>query len=122
MVQALAVFIGIDYATGLAVALCGKSQKTENGTLSSYVSFQGLFKKAIIFGVIYLCTHLDILMGNSVMIFQTAAAFYYLANEGLSIVENAALLGVPFPPLIKNALEAMKKKGEEPKDETDKPE
>jgi phage-related holin len=45
-------------------------------------------------------------------VFQTAAASYYLANEGLSIIENAALMGVNFPPKIKDALEALKKRGD----------
>lgn len=110
MMTLLAAAMVIDYLSGLIVAWCGKSPKTETGGVSSEVGFKGLAKKGFIVLIVLLATLLDRSVGNETLIFQTAAAFYYFANEGISILENAALLGVPFPAKIKEALVAMKEK------------
>ena len=112
ILTALAVAMGVDYLSGLIVAWRGMSPKTEGGGLSSKAGFAGLAKKGIIILIVLLATVLDRVLGGEVAIFQTAAAAYYIANEGLSILENAALMGVPFPPRVKKALEALKAKGE----------
>lgn len=117
MLTLLAVAMGVDYLSGLIVAWRGKSPKTEGGGLSSKAGFDGLAKKAFIILIVLLATILDRAVGGTTAIFQTAATAYYIANEGLSILENAALMGVNFPPKIKNALEALKSKG----DDGDKP-
>lgn len=109
----LVVIMAMDYLTGLIVAACGKSPKSEKGGLSSKVGFIGLAKKAFIMLVVLLATLLDRALGDEKMIFQMATTFYYIANEGLSILENAALLGVPYPKKIKQALESMKEKNSE---------
>ena len=57
-------------------------------------------------------TLLDRAIGTDGMVFQTATACYYIANEGLSVLENVALIGVPVPEVIKRALEAMRSKGD----------
>ena len=106
----------IDYISGLIVAAFGKSPKTEAGGLSSKVGFVGLAKKGFIMLVVLVATLLDKAIGNSTMIFQSAATCYYIANECLSVVENAVLIGLPVPAIIKNALEEMRDrndKGEE---------
>ena len=106
----------IDYISGLIVAAFGKSPKTEAGGLSSKVGFVGLAKKGFIMLVVLVATLLDKAIGNSTMIFQSAATCYYIANECLSVVENAVLIGLPVPAIIKNALEEMRHrndKGEE---------
>lgn len=108
----LAVMMVVDYASGLIVAWRGRSPKTEGGGVSSKAGFDGLAKKAMIILIVLVATILDKVLGNGTMVFQTAAVFYYIANEGISILENAALLGAHFPPAIKKALEAMKEKGE----------
>lgn len=115
----LVAVMAIDYITGLIVAACGRSPKSEKGGLSSKVGFIGLAKKAFIMLVVLLATLLDKALGDTTMIFQMAATFYYIANEGLSVLENAALLDVPFPKKLKQALESMKEKNSE--NTTDKP-
>ena len=107
----LVVAMMLDYLSGLIVAWTGHSPKSETGGVSSRVGFIGLAKKAFILLVVLLATLLDRAIGNETMIFQMATAFYYFANEGISILENAALLGVPFPAKIKGALEELRDKG-----------
>lgn len=118
MLTVLAVAMAVDYATGLIVAACGKSPKTEGGGLSSKVGFVGLAKKGFILLIVLLATALDKAIGNQTMVFQMASAGYYIANEGLSIMENAALMGVPFPGRLKKALEELQQSGDE-EDRTD---
>lgn len=109
----LAWFMVIDYLTGLLVAWRGKSPNSETGGVSSKASFDGLVKKFFIMLVVLVATLLDAAIGADQRIFQTAAATYYIANEGISILENTSLMGVPYPAFIRKALEAMKKKGDE---------
>lgn len=113
----LMVAMVTDYITGLIVAACGRSPKTDGGKLSSTAGFIGLAKKAMIMAAVLLATLLDRAIGSESMIFQTAATCYYIANEGLSILENAALLDVPIPKRLRAALEALRDKG----DQNDKP-
>jgi len=110
MLTVLVAVMGIDYVTGVLVAATGRSDKTEGGGLSSKAGFIGLAKKGFIMLIILLATLLDRAAGNSVLVFQTAAACYYIANEGLSILENAARMGIPFPEALRTALEGMKQK------------
>ena len=104
----LAVMMLMDYASGVIVALAGKSPKTEHGGLSSKVGVIGLARKGFIMLIVLVATMLDKAIGTTAMIFQTAATFYYIANEGLSILENADLMGVPFPAVIRERLEDMR--------------
>lgn len=97
----------VDYLSGYLVAWAGKSPKTESGGVSSKVGFVGLAKKAFIWLVVLLATLLDKAVGNGTGIFQTAAALFYIANEGVSILENAALMGIPLPAFIRQALDAI---------------
>lgn len=104
----LAVFMVIDYVTGLIVAWRGKSPKTESGHVSSRAGFDGLIRKAFIMVIVLVATLLDVAIGNASRVFQTAATMYYIANEGISILENTALMGVKYPVFIIRALEAMR--------------
>lgn len=112
MPQTLAVFMAVDYATGLMCAWRGVSNKTQSGTISSKAGFDGLLRKACIVLVVLIASQLDAAMQMQVM--AAATMGFYIANEGISILENTALLGVPWPEALKKALEAMGKK------ETDK--
>ena len=114
----LVVVMAIDYISGVIVAACGKSPKTEAGGLSSKVGFIGIAKKGFIMLLVLLATMLDRAIGNETMVFQTSLVFYYIANEGLSILENAALMGLPFPEKLKKALEALRDR-DEPPDKTE---
>lgn len=112
----LAIMMAVDYITGWMVALAGKSPHTEGGGLSSKVGFIGIAKKGFIMLIVLVATQLDRAIGNTAMVFQQATVFYYIANEGLSILENADLIGVPFPALIRERLEAMREGREKPPD------
>lgn len=113
----LAVMMAVDYITGWMVALAGKSPKTKSGGLSSKVGFIGIAKKGFIMLIVLVATQLDKAIGNTSMVFQTATVFYYIANEGLSILENAELMGVPFPGLVKDRLESMREQKDKPPDD-----
>ena len=112
LLTALCVFMAVDYLTGLMVAWKGKSSKTENGGLSSKAGFDGLLRKAVILLVVFLAAILDSALDMGKTMFTSACVCYYIANEGISILENAALIGVPVPPVIRRALELLKEKGD----------
>ena len=109
----LAWFMGIDSFSGLIVAWRGRSPKTEHGGISSKAGFDGLIRKAFIMLVVLMATLLDRAIGNSASVFQTAATTYYIANEGISILENTSLMGVKYPAFILRALEAMRERGDQ---------
>lgn len=117
MLTILVVMMCIDYVTGLLVAWTGRSTKTENGGLSSKVGFIGIAKKGVIMLIVLLATLLDQAIGNTAMVFQGATVFYYIANEGLSILENADQLGVRTPRFIHDRLEIMRDQNDKPPDE-----
>ena len=112
--QVLVILMAVDYFTGLACALTGHSAKTETGHFWSKVAFLGLLKKGVIMLVILVAAQLDQVMGGGegVTLFRSAAEFFYIASEGLSVVENAGLLGVPVPKGIRQALEVLRDKND----------
>ena len=105
----LVYFMLADYATGLIVAWMGKSPKTENGGPSSKIGFQGILKKLLMLGLVFAAAQIDIAMGSGTFLIRDAAVWFYLANEGLSILENMTLAGVPFPKKVKDLLGKIKK-------------
>ena len=108
----LAVMMAVDYISGVIVAACGRSPKTETGGLNSKIGFIGLAKKGFILLMVLVAAMLDRVIGTDGTMFRTMAVGYYIANEGLSILENAALLGVPFPEKMRKALEILRDKGD----------
>lgn len=103
---ALITFIMIDYITGLMVAVLEHK-------LSSEVGFRGIFKKVLIFALVGIGNMIDIhLLGNGSAI-RTAVIFFYVSNEGISIIENAAKIGLPVPKKLLDVLEQIKSKGDE---------
>ena len=118
LLTALAVMMAVDYATGCMAAFAGKSQKTEGGGWLSSEGFKGLLRKGAIMAMVLLGTLLDRAIGTDGMVFQTAVCCYYIANEGLSVLENVALLGVPVPGVVKKALEMLREKGEKSEDDS----
>jgi len=108
----LAAVMVLDYISGVLVAVSGKSPKTEGGHLDSKVGFIGLAKKAFIIVIVLMATLLDKTLGADTMVFQTATVCYYIANEGISVMENAGLMGLPVPEVVKRALEQMRDKKE----------
>ena len=112
LLTVLAVFMVLDYLTGLIVAWRGRSPKTETGGVSSRAGFDGLIRKFFIMVVVLVATLLDAAIGNAARVFQTAATMYYIANEGISILENTARMGVAYPAVVVKALETLREKGE----------
>jgi len=108
MLTTLVVMMAIDYVTGVLVAALGRSPKTEGGGLSSKVGFIGIAKKGIIMLIVLLATLLDQAIGNVTFVFQGMTVAYYIANEGLSILENADALNIPTPKFIHDRLEHMR--------------
>lgn len=107
----LLIFMGVDYATGLIVAgVFHKSEKTENGALESRAVWKGLCRKGVSLLVVLVACRLDMIMGSNFIRDATVIAF--IANEAISIIENAGLMGVPIPSVITKAIEVLKKKSE----------
>lgn len=105
LIYTLVAFVVIDYVTGV---MCAISEKK----LSSEVGFRGLFKKVVIFFLVGIGHLIDtyVMAGGAVL--RTAVIFFYLANEGISLTENAARLGLPIPKKLKDVLEKLKKDGD----------
>ena len=109
--QVLIGLMAADYVTGLIVAWVFKrSGKSETGALESRAGFKGIVRKCTILMLVWVATMLDRLTGAAYI--RTAVCLFFIGNEGLSILENTALMGVPYPAFIKNALEAMRDKGD----------
>ena len=104
----LLLFMGIDYITGLAVAACGKSPKSDTGRLSSKIGWHGLAKKCVSLLLVLVAVRLDITLGTSYI--RDAVCISFCLNELLSIIENTTLMGIPFPPAFKKALMFCKRK------------
>lgn len=109
-------FLIVDYLTGWVVALMGKSHKSASGGLDSKVGFVGIARKGLILLVVLVASLLDQALGTEAAVFRDMVIWFYLANEGLSILENLSLAGVPFPQKMKNALEQLQDKHDEPPD------
>ena len=116
----LLLLMALDYGSALVLAALGKSPKSATGALNSKAGFVGLAKKALIMLIVLLATVLDKALGTDRMVFQTAAACYYIANEGISIIENAGKIGVPVPSALKKALEQLRDKNDGGGDDPDK--
>ena len=114
MLLVLVVVMIIDYITGWIVAILGNSLKTESGHLDSNMAWKGLLKKGLALLVVLLGALLDKAVGQSV--FRNMCVWFYIANEALSILENLALAGVPFPKSVKRLLEQMREEHDQPPD------
>ncbi len=101
--QVLVLFVVLDYITGL-VAAYGEQN------LNSRVGFRGIAKKILLFVPVAVAYWLDTLLGQEIL--RSLAIFFYIANEGLSMMENLGRAGVPFPEQIQIALEQLKGDGE----------
>ncbi len=100
LLYALLVFVVIDYITGV---MCAVSDKK----LSSAVGFRGICRKVLIFLLVGLAHILDEQVLHQTGVLRTAVIFFFLANDGLSILENAAHLGLPIPDQMKDVLEQL---------------
>ena len=116
LVWILIAVMTIDFVTGLICGAMGKSNKTENGYISSSQAFIGLMKKALILLVVLLAALLDKAVSSGAGItfdaVMGATCLWFIASEGLSILENVASMGVPVPKVLLNLLEIMRQKGD----------
>ena len=105
LLYALIAFVVIDYITGIMCAVADKK-------LSSSVGFKGICKKVLIFALVGLGHILDTRVIGAGSVLRTAVIFFYLSNEGVSLVENAAHLGLPVPKKLKEVLEQLHDRAE----------
>lgn len=107
----LIIFMAIDYLTGLLVAgVFHKSSKSESGALESRAGWKGLCRKGMTLLVVFVAVRLDIATGTTYI--KDAVVIAYVVNEALSIIENAGLMGLPIPEVIKKAIEVLRGKTE----------
>lgn len=103
LIYAMLVFVIADYATGVMCAISDKH-------LSSEIGFKGICKKVLIFVLIGVANLIDIYIIKSGTMLRTATIFFYLSNEGISLLENAAHLGLPVPQKVKDILKQLNEK------------
>lgn len=122
LIWVLLCVMSLDYITGIITGIMGKSNKTEHGGLSSSTAFMGLMKKALILIVVLVAALVDraVTMGAGIEFAAVTGAtcLWFIASEGMSIIENAATMGVKVPGVLLRALEIMHDKGES-KEETE---
>ena len=100
--QVLIVFMILDYGTGVLYAFL-------NNQLNSEVGFKGLVKKMMILVVFIIGVMVDRILGTGNWVFRTLVAYFYIANEGISLLENVGNIGIPIPNKLRNALEQLNK-------------
>ena len=105
LLYALIAFVAIDYITGVMCAI-------NDRTLSSEVGFKGICRKVLIFLLVGIGHILDINVIGTGSVLRTAVIFFYISNEGVSLLENSAHLGLPVPQKIKDVLEQLHKRSE----------
>ena len=102
---ALVAFAVVDYLTGVMCAIADKQ-------LSSAVGFKGICRKVLIFTLVGIANIIDVQVIGDGSILRTAVIFFYLSNEGVSLLENAAHLGLPIPEKLKGVLEQLHDRAE----------
>lgn len=102
----LVIFMAVDFISGLAVAgVFHRSQKSESGALESHAGFKGLCRKGMTVLFVLVAHRLDLALGVSYV--RNAVIVGFMANELLSIVENAGLMGLPLPQAVNDAMEVL---------------
>lgn len=115
LMYALIAFVVIDYITGVMCAVVDKK-------LSSSVGFKGICKKVLIFLLVGIGHIIDVNVIGNGSILRTATIFFYLSNEGISLIENATHLGLPVPQKLKDILEQLHDRAEEKHEESEETE
>jgi len=107
----LLIIMAIDYISGWVVAaVFKKSRKTSSGAVNSTVGFKGIAKKVMLLFLVAAAHQIDLGIGTAFV--RTAVIFAFAANELVSLMENAGLMGIPWPPMLKRALDLLREKGE----------
>ena len=116
--KVLICFMALDYATGwLVAAIWHKSGKSKTGALESNASYKGLVRKGVMLCLVWMAALLDQATGSDFA--RDAICMFFVANEGLSILENTAIMGVPYPTFIKNMLDAIRQASDQGKQNTE---
>ena len=111
----LIIFMAVDFIMGLIVAgVFHKSNKSQSGALNSHAGWVGLCKKGVVLLFVLIAHRLDLLLGSDYI--RTTAIIGFIANEIISIVENAGLMGVPLPDVIVKAIELLKHRADDKKE------
>ena len=105
LLYALIAFVVIDYITGVMCAIIDRK-------LSSAVGFMGIFRKVLIFLLVGIANIIDVQVIGTGAVLRTAVIFFYISNEGVSLLENAGHLGLPIPEKIKTVLEQLHDRAE----------
>ena len=106
LILALLLFVSVDYITGVMCAIADRK-------LSSEVGFKGICRKVLIFLLVGIANILDVNVIGTGSVLRTAVIFFYISNEGVSLLENAAHLGLPVPEKIKTVLEQLHDRAED---------
>ena len=106
LLYAIVAFVVVDYVTGVMCAINDK-------TLSSAVGFKGICRKVLIFMLVGIAQILDVNVIGTGSVLRTAVIFFYISNEGVSLLENATHLGLPVPEKIKDVLQQLHERSEE---------
>lgn len=113
--QVLVALMVADYLTGVLVAaVWHKSNKSSSGTLNSVAGFKGILKKCMILLLVWIGVLLDNATGANYI--RMAVILFFIGNEGISLLENLGLIGVPFPAFLRRALEALRDQGDKGKE------
>lgn len=108
----LIIFMALDYVSGLIVAgVFHNSKKTETGTLESRAGWKGLCRKCMTLVFVLVAYRLDLVIGTNYI--RDAVIIAFIANETISLVENAGLMGLPLPAVIAKAIDILQKKAED---------
>ena len=113
LLYALIAFTVIDYISGV---MCG----IVDGKLSSSIGFKGICRKVVVFMLVGIASILDTRIFQTGSVLRTAVIFFYLSNEGISLLENAAHLGLPIPTVVRKALNQLHDKSENKESENGK--
>ena len=109
LLYALIAFVAIDYITGVMCAVIDRK-------LTSAVGFKGIFRKVLIFLLVGIANIIDVQVVGTGAVLRTAVIFFYISNEGVSLLENAGHLGLPIPEKIKTVLEQLHDRAENGKE------
>ena len=109
LLYALIAFVAVDYITGVMCAVIDRK-------LSSAVGFKGIFRKVLIFLLVGIANIIDVQVVGTGAVLRTAVIFFYISNEGVSLLENAGHLGLPIPEKIKTVLEQLHDRAENGKE------
>lgn len=114
----LLIFMGIDYLTGLMVAgIFKNSAKTKTGGLESKAGFKGLCRKGVTLLIVLVAYRLDLAIGTEYI--KDSVVIAFIANETVSIVENAGLMGVPIPQPIIRAIDILKQREDDKSEDSE---